>query len=365
MVASRARLAGRRRHRSSDDPGAACRAPRPARPRRTGCARARLGRGAHVPPRRRAGALARTRPSSSTPLTALVRQGAAAPRSSAQFPGRGRVSLPPPADPRRGLRRAPEIDAGRAARALRRPGSASAAPTSSRWTRSSATTSSGRTATASSSGLRTRRPSRSPTVAAERLAAAGTKAAARGDVRAATSLLARALALYPADDARRLGLLPTLGSALREDGQWDVRTRCSPRPSRAGRAGDRRVAADGAVALIDLRLLQGLHDESRAVRSELAEPACVFEELGDEAGLARALGLAGQLRFWAGEVTTAIEELERAARHAHAAGDRMQEIRMSSIGAARSHARPHARRVGPRARRADPRPVGGRSRRPR
>ena len=36
-------------------------------------------------------------------------------------------------------------------------------------------------------------------------------------------------------------------------------------------------------------------------RSELADAVRVFEELGDEAGLARALGLAGQLRFWAGE----------------------------------------------------------------
>ena len=47
---------------------------------------------------------------------------------------------------------------------------------------------------------------------------------------------------------------------------------------------------------------------------------------GDEAGLARALGLAGQLRFWAGEAASAIEDLERAAQHAHNAGDRLQEI---------------------------------------
>ena len=55
-------------------------------------------------------------------------------------------------------------------------------------------------------------------------------------------------------------------------------------------------------------------------------PSAVFEELGDEAGLARALGIDGQLRFWAGEVTAAIEQLERAAGHARSAGDRVQEI---------------------------------------
>ena len=53
------------------------------------------------------------------PLTALVRQGTAAPGRAA-VSGRGRLSLPPPADPRRGLRGAPEGDPRRPARALRR-----------------------------------------------------------------------------------------------------------------------------------------------------------------------------------------------------------------------------------------------------
>jgi class 3 adenylate cyclase/tetratricopeptide (TPR) repeat protein len=165
--------------------------------------------------------------------------------------------------------------------------------------------------------------------AAERLAAAGTKAAARSDMRAATSLLARAIDLLPSHDARRLSLLPTFGNALREAGQWDRAARVLTEAVEGGLAtGDRRVAADGAVALIELRLHTDSSTRHEAVRLELADAARIFEELGDEAGLARALGLAGQVRFWAGEVTSATEELERAALHAHTAGDRLQEIQI-------------------------------------
>ena len=163
--------------------------------------------------------------------------------------------------------------------------------------------------------------------AGERLAAAGMKAAARSDMRAATSLLTRAVDLFPSDDARRLTLLPFLGRALHEAGQWDrAQAILAEAVELARAAGDRRVAADGAVTLIHLRLFTDKTTSHEQVRRELADPARVFEELGDEAGLARALGLAGQLRFWAGEAASAIEDLERAAQHAHNAGDRLQEI---------------------------------------
>jgi tetratricopeptide (TPR) repeat protein len=56
----------------------------------------------------------------------------------------------------------------------------------------------------------------------------------------------------------------------------------------------------------------------------------VFEELGDEAGLGRALGLDGQLRFWRGEAAAALELLERAAAHSESAGDRVQQT--ASLG---------------------------------
>ena len=84
--------------------------------RRARSARARLGRGRALPPRRRrgprpSGAQVDPRLSRSCARTSSVRNGAAG--------GRGRVSLPPPADPRRRLRGACRRQARRPARALR------------------------------------------------------------------------------------------------------------------------------------------------------------------------------------------------------------------------------------------------------
>ena len=162
--------------------------------------------------------------------------------------------------------------------------------------------------------------------AGERLATAGTKAFSRGDIRAATSLLARAVALLPTHDARRLSVLPMFGRALLEAGQWDrAKAVLVEATVAADAAGERRVAADAAVALTSLQLFTDAMTSHEQVRNELAGPVRVFEELGDEAGLARALGLAGQLRFWAGGAAAAIDDLERAAHHARSAGDRLQE----------------------------------------
>ena len=161
---------------------------------------------------------------------------------------------------------------------------------------------------------------------ADRLAAAGTKAAARGDMRAATNLLARAVDLYPADDVRRLALLPGLGRALHEAGQWSRAETVLVEAVRLGESlGERRLTADASVALAHLRLFTDPSATHERSRGELADSVRVFEACGDEGGLARALGLAGQLRFWAGDSLAAVSDLERSAEYARAAGDRLQE----------------------------------------
>ena len=72
-----------------------------------------------------------------------------------------------------------------------------------------------------------------------------------------------------------------------------------------------------------------IHTDAEAshakVRAELEPALRVFEELGDHAGLARALNIAATLRFWRGDNAGAIEGMEHAARHAREAGDRTQE----------------------------------------
>jgi len=162
--------------------------------------------------------------------------------------------------------------------------------------------------------------------AAERLAAAGMKAIARGDMRASTNLLTRAAELYPPDDPRRFALLTPLGRALHDTGEWDRATAILSEAVAFGRrTGDRRLVADASVALTHLRLFTDAMATHGEVRDELSESVAIYGELGDEGGLARATGLTGQLSFWAGDATAAIEELERSARHARKAGDRMQE----------------------------------------
>ena len=106
-------------------------------------ARARCGRRWGVPSRRRAGAGSGRRRQVSPRLVALVRKELIRPDQPAA-PRRGRLPLPPPADPRRRLRRAAEGDPSRTARALRRLAGGARTPTWSSWTRSSATTSSRR-----------------------------------------------------------------------------------------------------------------------------------------------------------------------------------------------------------------------------
>jgi class 3 adenylate cyclase/tetratricopeptide (TPR) repeat protein len=162
--------------------------------------------------------------------------------------------------------------------------------------------------------------------AAERLGASGRRAYARGDMPAAANLLERATDLLPSDDRLRLELLPALGRSRLEGGEIErASSVLSEAIERGNSAGERRVATDAAVALSYLRVLAVPETNWEEVAQELEDAIRVFEELGDEAGLARALGVAGILRYWRGEVVSAGEDLERAARYARDVGDRAQE----------------------------------------
>jgi class 3 adenylate cyclase/tetratricopeptide (TPR) repeat protein len=161
--------------------------------------------------------------------------------------------------------------------------------------------------------------------AAERLGSSARRARARGDGPAAANLFERAAALLPADDRRRLELLPLLGRSLREAGRMEhAESVLAEAVERARTVGDEVLAADASLALVDLRL----HSTSATRQEALAEVETatrIFRRHADDAGLARALALGGQLRFWSGEMAAALEDLERGARHARAAGDRHLE----------------------------------------
>ena len=161
--------------------------------------------------------------------------------------------------------------------------------------------------------------------AADHLIASGARANARGDARAAANLFDRAAALLPADDPRRVRLLPMLGRALRDSAQMErVESVLAEAVERGQAAGAPSLVADANLALTDLRFQRATLDREDVVR-HVESAIHVFEESRDEAGLARALSFAGKLRFWAGEAAAAIDDLERASEHARNAGDRAQE----------------------------------------
>jgi tetratricopeptide (TPR) repeat protein len=163
--------------------------------------------------------------------------------------------------------------------------------------------------------------------AAERLTVSGQRAGGRGDARAAANLLGRAVGLLAPHDPRRLPLLSPLGRALSEAGELQrADSVLAEAIERARATGQLALEIDAGVALGALRLhtyrLGGSQDE---VWRELDRAIPFYEQSGDEAGLARALGIAGSLRFWRGEAVAAIDDLARAVRHARRAGARAQE----------------------------------------
>ena len=123
-------------------------------------------------------------------LAALVRSELIRP-DRPQFAGRGRLPLPPPADPRRRLRRAPEGRPGRAARALRRLARAARRRPRRAGRDRRLPPRAGRPLQAELGQPDDALAER----AGERLAAAGRRALWRGDERAAAGLLERALEL--------------------------------------------------------------------------------------------------------------------------------------------------------------------------
>jgi class 3 adenylate cyclase/tetratricopeptide (TPR) repeat protein len=161
--------------------------------------------------------------------------------------------------------------------------------------------------------------------AGERLASAGRKAFARGDMPAAANLLRRAAAVLPQQDRRRLELLPALGEALREIGEF----------AWAEVFLDEAVEGAGAIeeptlfARAELvRILVGSHstdgwtEEDAVRRAEASIP--VFRAEGDDRGLAQAYRLLAWAHGTAGRYGDAAAAAELAVEHARLAGDERQ-----------------------------------------
>jgi predicted ATPase/class 3 adenylate cyclase len=167
--------------------------------------------------------------------------------------------------------------------------------------------------------------------AAERLGSAGRRAFARGDNAAAANLYERAAALLPADDRRRLELLPELGAALRDLGDFQKAEAFLEEAIAAATAiGEVRLRAKARLSLLLVKFFADPEGLGEKVLDDAAKSISVFEELSDYAGLATAWRLIASIHGRAGRFAEDADAGRRAMEYARLADDRRQEMRSAA-----------------------------------
>ena len=163
--------------------------------------------------------------------------------------------------------------------------------------------------------------------AALRLASSGRRAFARGDMPAAVNLLSRAVALEPERDPGRLELLPELAFALLETGDFArVQEVVAEASEGASECGDRRLQAHVLILRLWVQLFTDPEGWAEEARRGATEAIAIFDELGDERGLAKAWSLLGVFHVYRCEFGASEEAWEKAAAHADAAGEERENL---------------------------------------
>jgi class 3 adenylate cyclase/tetratricopeptide (TPR) repeat protein len=164
--------------------------------------------------------------------------------------------------------------------------------------------------------------------AARRLASAGRRAFARGDVPAAANLFGRATAVLPEDTPTRLELLPEYGEALFQLGRFeDAQAVLTEAIALSEQAGDPTVAANASLVELLVRLRTGDENWQDLAAETITEAMAVFEQSGDDAGLSKAWRLLGWMHGTACHFGLTAEAYERALVCARTAGDIRQQTR--------------------------------------
>ena len=158
---------------------------------------------------------------------------------------------------------------------------------------------------------------------AGRLGAAGRRAFARSDMHAAANLLQRAAALLPEDHASRRAMLPELGEALMELGDFDAaRAGLDQAAAQAARAGDTRIVHAAALGRMFVRLYGGEPGDWGAQALQVAaDAAAALTPLQAHNELAIAWRLTAFVHGVAGRYPLAGEAMARQIEHARAAGN--------------------------------------------
>jgi class 3 adenylate cyclase/tetratricopeptide (TPR) repeat protein len=159
--------------------------------------------------------------------------------------------------------------------------------------------------------------------AGTRLAGAGRRAFARGDVPAARKLLERAAYLLDAHPQARAEVLLDLGAVAREQGDAaGADAVLIDAEMLAGSVGDERLRMRVEVERSVLRLYNDPGIEARQVLDVAERATPVFEASGDQLGLSRAWTLVADAHWFRAQFGTMEEVLERARVYADRAGDR-------------------------------------------
>ena len=173
--------------------------------------------------------------------------------------------------------------------------------------------------------------------AAARLQASANRASERGDAAAATNMFRRAADLLPDGHPERARMLFEVGRESLHTGDVNLAFSASDEAmSSAAAMGDTaaewraRIQRSAAAMMVDPHGTPT--DSTRAV---LQEAVGVFEELGDEEGLASAWSGLASIEWLGCRYETALDAAERAAAHARLAGDRrlLKEALTYQIGA--------------------------------
>jgi class 3 adenylate cyclase/tetratricopeptide (TPR) repeat protein len=156
-----------------------------------------------------------------------------------------------------------------------------------------------------------------------RLARAGRRAFARGDMHAAAGLLGRAAALRPPGDAERPALRSEHGEVLMELGRFDTaREVLDAAIEEAALAGNARVRAGAHLLRLRVRVFSGEPgDWSEAALTSAHEAVPLFEREDAHGELARAWRLIGFIHGVAGRYGDSTDAVTRALDHARRAGD--------------------------------------------
>ena len=167
--------------------------------------------------------------------------------------------------------------------------------------------------------------------AAGKLASAGRRAFARGDMHAAVSLLRRASATLPPGSLAAVQLQPDLGEALMEIGQFDEANEVLAAAQDAAESlGDGRLAATAQLSGMLVRLYTAEQDWTGQVMQAVVRGVPLFEQAGDHAGLALAARLQVGVHGIANRYGEAAAAAERVIEHARAAGNARVERRGAS-----------------------------------